>query len=122
MFRLADDRSIFGLYRLVGYNDLRLYGDATGGPDVYISASGNVGISTVNPQAQLHVAGNAFFTNNPTTFQILPGNLFGQNQTNAVTLEIPGNGTIGVWDDLTITGTLRAYGNLHVGGNTFTLG
>ncbi len=115
--RLADDRSIFGLDQLVGFNDLRLYGDATGGPDVYIAPNGDVSISGV-----LHVNNSAFFTNNNTTLQVLPGSLLGQGQANAATLEIPGDGTLGVWDNMTVSGTLRTYGNLHVGGNTFTLG
>jgi hypothetical protein len=187
--RLADDRSIFGLDMLVGYNDLKLYGDATGGPDLYIAAngnvgigtsspsvrlslgndnantklaiwdggtsgvmglgvgpnqfrlhlantsnrfsfldapsgneimtilgSGNVGIGTSSPQARLHVSGTAFFTQGNTTFQVLPNQLFGQTASNAATLEIPGNGTLGIWDALSV------QGNMHVGGNLFTLG
>ncbi|MCL6534301.1 MAG: tail fiber domain-containing protein [Armatimonadetes bacterium] len=56
--RLADDRSIFGLDQLVGFNDLRLYGDANGGPDVYIAANGNVGIGTGSPSARLSLGGD----------------------------------------------------------------
>jgi hypothetical protein len=116
--RLANDSGIFGLGRLMGYNGLSLYGDATGGPDLFISPVGNVGIGTLDPHALLHVSGNAYFANadNRSTLQILPGNLFGQSQTNTTTLEIRGNGIIGVWD------TLRTTGDLNVGGNYFSLG
>ncbi|MDZ7379786.1 MAG: hypothetical protein ONB06_10645, partial [candidate division KSB1 bacterium] len=81
-----------------------------------ILGSGNVGIGRNDPAARLHVQGNAYLTSGTTTLQILPGNLFGSAQANAATLEIPGNGTIGVWDSLSMTG------NLHVGGNRITLG
>ncbi len=214
--RVADDRSIFGLDQLVGFNDLRVYGDATGGPDLYIApngnvgigtsspnqrlhvegtsyfngnvgigtnspaarlslgggeantkmaiwqgntasdvmgfgvgsgqfrlhlpnpnnrfsfldapsgnevvtiqGSGNVGIGTPDPQARLHVNGSAFLTGGggPTTLQILPGRLMGASQSGAATLEIPGDGTLGIWDSLQVAGSLAVRGSwLSVGG------
>ncbi|CUU05841.1 hypothetical protein GBSOP10_104420 [Armatimonadetes bacterium GBS] len=57
--RLLDDSNILGIDRLVGYNDLRLFG--TSRPDtevdVYISGSGMVGIGTYTPVARLDVNG-----------------------------------------------------------------
>ncbi|GIV10454.1 MAG: hypothetical protein KatS3mg019_2545 [Fimbriimonadales bacterium] len=184
--RLADDRSIFGLDSLVGYNDLKLYGDSTGGPDVYIAPSGNVGMGVSSPSERLHVNGNIrladdrsifgldslvgyndlklygdasrnqgiviypdgdvwvgpphryynqpyaklttngtldvlgdVFISDPeirTAFFIMPRNLFGTTQDEAVTLDINGNGTLGIWDNLSVTDSL------HVGGSRFTLG
>jgi len=113
-------------FRLHLYNSTNRFSflDAPNGSEIMtILGNGNVGIGTSNPQARLHVnGGNAYFANNNTTLQLLPGKLFDQIQANAATIEIPGNGALGVWDDLTVTGTLRAYGNLHVGGNYFSLG
>ncbi len=114
--RLADDSSIFGLDRLIGFNDLRLYGDAqegVHGPDLYISRLGFVGVRTADPQAELHVRGWAFVTggSGPTTLQIVPGHLMDNMRANAATLEIPGNGTLGIWDSLEVAGNLLVRGN-----------
>ena len=113
---LAYDRGIYWLDRLVGYNDLRLFGDSEGGPDLYIAYNGNVGIATTNPQARLHVLVNAFFTQENTTFHILPHFRFNEPRQNVVTLDISGDGLLCVDDGLSVTG------DLHAGGNRFTLG
>ncbi|GIV07485.1 MAG: hypothetical protein KatS3mg017_0687 [Fimbriimonadales bacterium] len=91
--------------------------DAPSGNEIMtILGNGNVGMGVSSPQARLHVSGTAFFTQGDTTFQVLPGRLFGQTASNAATLEIPGNGSLGIWDNLSVTG------RLHVGGSRFTLG
>jgi hypothetical protein len=92
--------------------------DAPNGSEILtILGNGNVGVGTSSPAARLHVnGGDVHFTNNNITLQILPGSLFGQSQANAATLEIPGNGIIGIWD------TLRTTGDLNVGGGYFSLG
>ena len=39
-----DDADISGIDQIIGYNDLRFYGDSTGGPDLYIGDDGKIGI------------------------------------------------------------------------------
>lgn len=45
-----NDKSISGLDNLIGYNDLKLYGNA-GTVDLYISSGGNIGMGENNPAA-----------------------------------------------------------------------
>ncbi len=94
--------------------------DAPNGNElVTILGSGNVGIGTSAPQARLHVNGSALLTggSGPTTLQILPGRLMGASQSGAATLEIPGDGTLGIWDSLQVAGSLAVRGNwFSVGG------
>jgi hypothetical protein len=65
-----NEGDIFGADQIKGRNDLRLYGDGSGGPDIYIATEatnypgpdyvddGNVGIGLDFPYGQLHVGGN----------------------------------------------------------------
>jgi len=128
--RLADDRSIFGLDSLVGYNDLKLYGNANRNQGIVIYPDGNVWVgpphtyynqpyAKLTTNGMLEVLGDVSI-NDPgiwTTFVIKPRDLFGTTQNQAVTLDIlHADGVLGIWDNLSVTG------NLHVGGNRFTLG
>jgi len=57
---LSDD-DITGVDEIKGSGVLRLYGDATGGPDIYVSAAGNVGIGKT-PESKLDVSGDGAFS------------------------------------------------------------
>ncbi len=59
---LDNDADITGADQIVGWNDLRLYGDASGGPDLFINAAGNIGIGETVPNQKLHIsnAGSLF--------------------------------------------------------------
>ncbi len=62
---LDDDADITGADQIMGFNDLRLYGDSTGGPDIYITTGGNVGIGTAVPgTARFNVSGNVYVQGN----------------------------------------------------------
>ncbi|MCB0837222.1 MAG: hypothetical protein KDD99_11210 [Bacteroidetes bacterium] len=63
--RVADDADIFGLDQIVGFNDLRLSGDATGGPDLLINANGTVGVNIAYTNTDMNV------TNDPANLFIL---------------------------------------------------
>ncbi len=84
--RIQDDADIFGLDRLVGYNDLRLYGNSADGPDIYIAPNGMVGIGTTNPMQYLHVdpgtmmLGDLLFFATPISFRMW-GNLEPQDSS-----------------------------------------
>ncbi len=77
--RVQDDADIFGVDQIVGFNDIRFYGDATDGPDLFIAANGKVGIGTTSPDATLHLngdmkLGNLLFFATPVSFRMW-GNL-----------------------------------------------
>ncbi len=60
-----NDADITGADQIMGLNDLRLYGDSNGGPDIYISTGGNVGIGTATPgTSRLSVSGNVYVQGN----------------------------------------------------------
>ncbi|MBN3034543.1 MAG: hypothetical protein JW861_03090 [Bacteroidales bacterium] len=55
--QLTNDADITGADQIIGYNDLRFYGDNGTMPDMFISPDGKVGIGNTAPQALLHVSG-----------------------------------------------------------------
>lgn len=66
--QLADNGNIYGLDQLVGFNDLKFYGDATGGPDFRIASGGTAGMG-------------ALFTNVALNVRNISGNTNGQLST-----------------------------------------
>lgn len=54
--RVKDDANIYGLNQLVGFNDLRLSGDPTGGPDLIINSDGRIGVNTTSSNVRVLVA------------------------------------------------------------------
>lgn len=63
-----------------------------------ITSGGSVGIGLTNPASTLELRGGS----GPTNLRIMPGELNGTFIPNTATLEIPGNGTIGIWDELRV--------------------
>ena len=53
--RLQDDGDLFGLDQIVGFNDLRFYGDAGGNADFAIAAAGYAGFGTSFSNVALNV-------------------------------------------------------------------
>lgn len=74
---LAADADIGAIDGLYGFNDLKLYGDDFGGPDVFVSANGNVGVGTSAPISKLHVEGDLRLADNASIYGT--GNVFGFN-------------------------------------------
>jgi hypothetical protein len=73
------------------------------GTDQLVLSGGAVGIGTASPGAPLDISGGS----GPTRLHILPGQLDGTPQANAVTLDIPGaTGTLRVWDHLSVASNL----------------
>lgn len=96
--RVADDRDIFGLDILQGFNDLRFSGDATGGPDFIIQASGLSGIGGISPNVALDV------------------NNFSSNSSGAIFVATNASGSdkFQIWDN----GDVFAIGDFTVSGGT----
>ncbi len=58
--RVANDSNISGVDGIVGFNDIRFYGDATGGPDLTITAEGKIGHRTAYSNVSFNVRGDIF--------------------------------------------------------------
>jgi hypothetical protein len=59
-----NDADIIDADEIKGLNDLRLYGDGSGGPDIQISPGGNVGIGVAPGTSRLTVSGGIYVQGN----------------------------------------------------------
>jgi len=58
--KLSNDSVIKNLDGLIGYNDLRFWGDSTGGPDLEISSTGRIGHRTSYSNVSFNIRGDVF--------------------------------------------------------------
>ena len=122
--RLQDDSNIYGLDRIVAYNDLWVYGDPIGGPDLYISSDGRVGIGTTELNSQLTIKGS---DNNGTTgvlrlespgqFMVIDGNEIDANSTMTLQFNVPHSIVLANGGGNVTIGSLPADERLVVQGN-----
>jgi len=75
-----------------------------------LSSAGNLGIGTNSPSQRLDVRSTG-----GTDFTVNPGSLFGAVTPGTVTLDTNGVGTIGVWDNFSVSNNLAVSGS-----STFT--
>jgi hypothetical protein len=122
-----DTNSIHGLG--IGGNRMEFYVPSTGHSFAFgvgnnanfaekmrVAGNGNVGIGTIAPGAKLEVSDGSI------GLRVIPGYLNGVANSNAVTLEMAGNKTLGIWDDLDVFGSVivgaggyvSSHGRLHV--------
>ena len=107
--------TVVGFGNTSGSSSLSVFNSSLGSL-LRVRDDGNVGIGTSSPGAKLEVS------NGSIGLQVIPGTLNGVADPNAVTLEMAGNKTLGVWDDLDVYGSVivgaggyvSSYGRLHV--------
>lgn len=58
--RVSDDSNIYGVDQIVGFNDLRLSGDPTGGPDLTITSGGRIGHRVDYSNVTFNIRGDVF--------------------------------------------------------------
>ncbi len=68
--RVADNADISGLDQLVGFDDLRLYGDSVGGPDFRIYTDGQCGVGVVYTNVSLNVTGGPLMQGNDALLNV----------------------------------------------------
>lgn len=89
---LDNDSDISGVNEIKGFDDLKLFGDNTDGPDIMITADGMVGIGIPEPLATLDVNGTIKSHNNI----LLNGNwLSGDGDDEGIFVDISGKVGIG---------------------------
>ncbi len=83
---------------------------ANGASSLTALDNGNIGIGTASPGARLEVS------NGTVGLQVIPGQLNGNNDANAVTFNIPGSSkTLGIQDDLVVGGNAYVTNVLGIG-------
>lgn len=122
--RLQNDSSVLGIDRLVGFNDLRLFGDPTGGPDLYVSPAGQVGVGTITPLAAFHVSGvdnngvdSAMKISSGGQTMLLDGNEIDGNSDLHLNFNLSTNVTIANGGGNVAIGAIPLTDKLNVAGN-----
>ncbi|MEM9338111.1 MAG: hypothetical protein AAGA66_05240 [Bacteroidota bacterium] len=110
--RLTDDKDLFGLDLLQGFNDLRFQASPTSQIDLYLRPDGNVGVGTTNPIEKLTVNGNIRVADDKDIFglDLLQGFndlRFQSTPSSPIDMYIATNGNIGM-------GTSAPIAPLHV--------
>jgi hypothetical protein len=81
-----------------------------GTPRMTVTTDGNVGIGTETPGSKFEIS------NGTTSLKVMLGQLNAASSSGDVTLDIPGDHTLGIWDSLSVDDNLTVVGNSNIVG------